>query len=316
MSNITIDRTPVVIATEINTIKRHAQTVMLQSAIEIGKRLVEAKELVPHGEWGDWLQHNVDYSKSTANNLMRIAKEFGDKQLSLFGGGKDVQALGEITYTQAVALLGVPDYEREEFVQENDVPNMSTRELEKLIRERDEAKKKEEAALKALDAAETDLDVYREQADEARRERDRLAKDMEALRGQMEEASAAGDDDAAHRLQQDLERAQKALKAAEKAKADLEEQLKAKPIDVPATVIEEKIIERIPDDVARELAQLRVRAHQPEASTRFRVQFDIAKKAFNELLETLAEVQTQDHETYAKFRGATLRLLEMAQNEL
>ena len=49
------NRTPEVIAAEINTIKAHTRTILIRSAIEIGERLIEAKEAVDHGEWEGWL---------------------------------------------------------------------------------------------------------------------------------------------------------------------------------------------------------------------------------------------------------------------
>ena len=55
------------LAVEIITFDRQAKITAVSCAIEIGERLLEAKELVPHGEWGKWLKENVNYSQSTAN---------------------------------------------------------------------------------------------------------------------------------------------------------------------------------------------------------------------------------------------------------
>ncbi|MBQ9995610.1 MAG: DUF3102 domain-containing protein, partial [Clostridia bacterium] len=84
MNNTIILRTPDVIAAEINTIKRTTAKYVLEQSIEIGRLLCEAKEAVPHGEWGHWLEENCAYSTSNANNLMRIYTEYGedDEQLS------------------------------------------------------------------------------------------------------------------------------------------------------------------------------------------------------------------------------------------
>jgi len=48
---------------------------MLTNAIEVGKRLKEAKALLPHGEWGKWLVESVSYSQRTANRLMQLFEE-------------------------------------------------------------------------------------------------------------------------------------------------------------------------------------------------------------------------------------------------
>ncbi len=40
----------------------------------IGDQLIKAKELLPHGMWGNWLQHNFNMSPRTAENLMNVAR--------------------------------------------------------------------------------------------------------------------------------------------------------------------------------------------------------------------------------------------------
>jgi hypothetical protein len=43
-------------------------------AIEAGRLLIEAKELVAHGEWAPWLLANVGFSERTARRYMQIAR--------------------------------------------------------------------------------------------------------------------------------------------------------------------------------------------------------------------------------------------------
>ncbi|MFV0618081.1 DUF3102 domain-containing protein [Megasphaera sp. WILCCON 0056] len=194
-------RTADTIATEINTIKRQTQKIMLASSIEIGKRLTEAKDMIDHGAWGKWLQDNVNYSERTAQNLMRVYDQYGDKfgmteMDSLFASGAP-NVFEELSYTQALALLSLPtDAEREEFVKENDVASMSTRELQEAIKARKEAedraidaekraweakeklKEAENRALQAEDKARNaeQSDLYDERLTAAERERDVLQK--------------------------------------------------------------------------------------------------------------------------------------------
>ena len=59
MSDSITDRTPLVIAVEVNTIKHQTEKVVLNNAIEIGRRLKEAKEMLQHGEWLTWLEESV-----------------------------------------------------------------------------------------------------------------------------------------------------------------------------------------------------------------------------------------------------------------
>ena len=132
----------VTLATEINTIKQQTRSIMMTASIEIGRRLVEAKAAVGHGNWEAWLKENVNYSQRTASNLIKVFQEYGTGQQKLFGKEANSQALADLSYTQAVALLGIQDPdERAEFLEENDVAAMTTRELEQAIKERDAAKK-------------------------------------------------------------------------------------------------------------------------------------------------------------------------------
>lgn len=133
-----LKRTPDLIADEINDIKDKTRKLVLNNSIEIGRRLIEAKSLLEHGEWGEWLKKSVEYSQRTANNLMKIFEEYGSNQITFLSNNINSQALANLSYTQAVALLGIPSVEREEFIKENDVEVMSTRELQKVIKERNE----------------------------------------------------------------------------------------------------------------------------------------------------------------------------------
>nr|WP_242831931.1 DUF3102 domain-containing protein [Desulfitobacterium hafniense] len=135
MNASSTERTPFVIAAEINAINRESRKMLLKNAIEVGRRLKEAKELLNHGEWLKWLKETVNYSKSTAENLMNLYKEYGPKLLSLSDDDLNSQALGNLTYTQAVLLLGLPEEEREEFVAQNDLDSMTTRQLSQTVKE-------------------------------------------------------------------------------------------------------------------------------------------------------------------------------------
>lgn len=52
---------------------------MQQSAVAVGERLIAVKRLLGHGQFGDWCQTEFSMSQKTAENLMNVAREFGDK---------------------------------------------------------------------------------------------------------------------------------------------------------------------------------------------------------------------------------------------
>ena len=148
------------------------------------------------------MANEVQFSQSTANNMMRIFEEYGDTQLGLFGG--DSQALTSLTYTKALRLLAIPAEEREEFVVENNVEELSTRELERIIKER-------EAEKAALQQQVQELQQRAEDAEEKRFPRSgrQGKKPDQFLSEELEKA------------RKDAEKAnQRAVEAANKAEAD------------------------------------------------------------------------------------------------
>lgn len=176
-------RTRHVVATEIRTIANQTKRMMIISAIEIGRRLVEAKDLVSHGSWGDWLKNEVYFSKSTANNYMKIFKEYAADQVGIIDTPLKSQTFGDLNYSQALKLLAVPSDEREEFIKNNDVDKMSTRELEEAIKRAEQAEKKAEdteAKLKETEKKLNSKEKINKLQDEKRAELEEATKEARA----------------------------------------------------------------------------------------------------------------------------------------
>ncbi|WP_284646806.1 DUF3102 domain-containing protein [Paenibacillus silviterrae] len=206
-----------VIAEEIREIDLKARQVVGQSIIEIGTRLIEAKNMVEHGQWGDWLKNNVNYSQSTANNFMRIATEFTEM---------NSQALANLSYTKAVALLGLPAEEREEFAEKNDIESMSSRELQAAIKEKQELERKLQEAQRTADqekAAREALAASMAKLQEQQQAHDELVKKLTA---DVESAQAAKDNKAAEAAKEQLKKAKEELAELKKRNKDLETELK------------------------------------------------------------------------------------------
>nr|DAE61875.1 MAG TPA: Protein of unknown function (DUF3102) [Caudoviricetes sp.] len=274
-------RTADTIATEINTIKRQTQKIMLASSIEIGKRLTEAKDMIDHGAWGKWLQDNVNYSERTAQNLMRVYDQYGDKfgmteMDSLFASGAP-NVFEELSYTQALALLSLPtDAEREEFVKENDVASMSTRELQEAIKARKEAEDR------AMDAE--------KRAWEAK----------EKLR-QAENRALQAEDKARNAEQSDLY--DERLTAAERERDVLQKR-----------VLELEARPAISDAGQEEIEKLKKKIHVLEAAStdedrmKFTAHMKIIQNAFNAMLSDIENIT--DNEKRTRYMSAAQKMLE------
>lgn len=287
MSNLVVNRTPEVIAAEINSIKEQTRKVVLYNSIEIGRKLVEAKELVPHGEWGNWLEEAVDYSKSTANNLMKIFEEYGSDQITLLDNNLKSQAFGNLNYSQAVLLLGLPSEEREKFVEENKVDEMSTRELKKAIadlkkanKEKDNALKERDEAMEKLSALEESNRILEETFNEGAEERNSLEEKVKELEKEIEEV--------------------KSSKPVETVNVDWEE--------ITAEV-QEKMDQLIEEKEAAERKIKELESKQNNSSVKFKIYFEEAGRSYQKLLEELASVKEIDEVEYIKYRKATEKFL-------
>lgn len=192
-----------------------------EAILTIGRCLTEAKQALPHGEWLPWLNERVEFSERTAQNFMRLAREWSNPQ-----------ALADLGAAKALTLLALPAEERESFIAENHVVggeektviDMTSRELEKAIRERKEA---QEAAAKA-----------QAEASAAEQARAKMAEDMALLNARLSGA------------QEDREQAAQAVARLEAQLAELKE----KPVEVAVeTVVDPEAIEKARAEAVAEM---------------------------------------------------------------
>lgn len=287
-STTTLTRSIEVITGEILSIRDNAKRVFYSSVIEIGKRLIEAKEQVPQGEWTGYLTNVLELKPSTAQNYMRIAREFGSDQISLSGKALD-ELFSGLSYSQLLPLVGLADEERREIAEENELDGMSSREIEKLVsdykaaraaeeqlqrqvKELKEAKKKaDKAAAKAEEEQESER-AARDAAEAKARELDGRVKELlEAAKATPIEASVVPDEETLERERQKVREEQAAaLKAAEARAAEVEEKLQR--AKNPAAVKVNFLFGEMQTIVGRITGALdELRADNPEAAEKFAV---------------------------------------------
>ena len=92
-----------VITEEILYYKDQAGSAILQ----IGRRLIEAKEKLDHGDWLPWLEQKVEFSERQAQNFMRLAREYPNPQ-----------PVADLGARKALALLAVAPEDRDAFLNE------------------------------------------------------------------------------------------------------------------------------------------------------------------------------------------------------
>lgn len=224
MNELVEKKSPAVLAAEIRALTAS----MLSTIVEIGRRMCQAKEILPHGQFGEWVKNETGYSQSTANNFMRLFQEYGAAQESLFGAEVKSQTFGNLPYSKALALLAVPAEDREEFAREHHVEDMSTRELKQAIKERDELRRQlneERAAAEGASLRISDLEEKLEALKNAPVEVAIQAADPEEVKRAVDEALQKAR--AAHReeLKAVAEEAKKANEERDKLKKQLKQAL-------------------------------------------------------------------------------------------
>ncbi len=235
------ERTVEMVTMEIRMLDRQAA----HSFIEIGRRLVEVKAMIPHGEWGDYLKNKVNYSHSMANNFMRIYERFGTAQQSLFGTELKYQSLVNLSMTKLLALCEIPDDEIETFVEEHDVENISSRELQKIIRERDQAVADAKAAKQARDKMQDDMRLANARLTSANAETLNIQQKLE-----FEKNRADGYQEM---LQGQKKKAQAAQEQLDKLRLELEE-ARNRPVEVAVQEPDPAVIEAAAEKAAKEAA--------------------------------------------------------------
>jgi len=106
----------------------------------LGRVFIEAKKLVPHGEFDRWIAENAEgTSRREAESLMAAALRFD--------GRPEFEGIGQ---TSLFKMLALPEGTEEAFVAEHDVKAMTTREVAEAVKK---ARAEAQAAIDEAEAA-------------------------------------------------------------------------------------------------------------------------------------------------------------------
>lgn len=324
------ERTLEVIAGEIRTYKG----LIVASAIEIGRRLYEAKELIPHGQFIEWVKNNTGLSRTTTNDYMWLFKEFSKEQGCLFGAELNVRTFEHLDYTKVLALRPLSTEEREAFVEENDMETLSVRDVKRLVAERTaELEAENEKKALALANAENKMSVMQGElesnADELKKAREIISelearpvvtvteRDEEAIEAAAEEARKA----AAKEYEELIKTADKAKSEAEKALRTAKEEISALRRDkaqLDTAAASKSTIDKLNAQYEQRIKAAEDRAAAAEkqlklaspASGEFAAAFSRAQVEIEAMHKALGKIENA--ELAGQLRAATLAVLEQA----
>ena len=289
MSEMITVRDLAMVTSDIQYAQRQGARQLASNLIEIGRLLVEAKTMVAPAEWEKYIWDNFGYSTSSADNWMKLYREYGDNQESLFDSFTNSQTFGKLSYTQLLALTALPAEERSAFVESHDVENMSTRQLQQAIRERDEAlKAKDEAENRAAEMV-GQAEKLRQDAAEDAKKAIKKAQDAEQARGRAEKS----EQNALNLVEKLKKQLADATAAEESAKADLKKARENQ--DIPESIMEQlrreaeaSAAEKATTDIQKQLTAAEEKAKE-ETKAR-----EAAEAAAREAQEKLVAVQKSE----------------------
>ena len=263
----------------------------------------------------EYVEKELDYSKRNAYRYIEISEGYNVTSMA---------QIGNLRMVKLLALSKLEEPQREEFISTNSVNEMTTKELQQAIKDRDKAVNEKEIYSSALKKAEDEKfisdNLLRESKEAAKadikklkdslkEEKKKSSEEVAKLQSFIGEAKDSGNDEEVIRLQASLNEIQGDLDSSAQRIDELEAQLKEKPTDV--ITAEPVIIEKVPEEVEKELHELRKKVSQngDQSVNKFKNYFNELQKVFKDELEVMAEIKVTDAETYEKCKRNVLNLI-------
>ncbi len=118
-----------------------------QNLIQFGRVLIEAKPLVPRGQFEGWVKNNFGISERTAQGYMAVYRRFGVKE-----------QYRNVQFSKLQEMLALPEGTEEQFSAEHNLDDMSAREIKRAVQQaKAEAQAEIEKERTAREAAEAKI---------------------------------------------------------------------------------------------------------------------------------------------------------------
>lgn len=230
---------------EVNVRYRQAESLAGMSAMmlaDAGRRLIEIKSRIPHGQFETWCADNLEFSKSKAEKMMKLAERVDDEN-SLFS---KTETFTDIGISRVWALLAAPEEVAAEVIETKDVESMKVRELKAEIAR---IKEEKEAAERKATTLEGNNDSIRKDLASLQRKLSETVSEEEFA--EMQAAAQAQKEDLTKELSEAKAASADIQAKLDKAKEDLKKQ-RAKQKELEAAKDEE--VQKRVEEVSIELA--------------------------------------------------------------
>ena len=296
---------------EVNVRYRQAESLAGMSAAmlaDAGRRLIEIKGRIPHGQFEDWCAKNLEFSKSKAEKMMKLSEKM-DNENSLFS---KTETFTDIGISRIWALLAAPEEIAAEIVETHDVSDMTVRELKEEIQtlkrrvkeEEDKRHEAEMAVFTPFEQEKADMEANIEHMTEELKSYKAAAEELESVKKDLEDAKA--------KLKKQKEK-QKALEAAkdeevrkgiEESKAEIEKKAREDALTESAAEIAKNTDEIM---LLQETVE-KLEAEKAKLSNTDLMEF---KVLCDQLQDIVGKIKTLIDRTHDKDNALALRMTEV-----
>lgn len=317
---------------EVNVKYRQAEMLARQSWIllaDAGRRLIEIKSRIPHGQFLDWCEKNLEFSHSKAARIMKLASEIDGENGLL----TKLETYPTIGISTVLALLEAPEEVAAEVIEENDIESMTVRELKaELARVREE---KEAAERKADMIDQNNDDIRKELASMQRKLSESVSEEefnemQAAAQAQKEDltkeltgakAEAAALQAKLDKTKEDLKKAKEKLKASEAAKdEEIQERLaktaanNEEQANADANAAAEAELQKQREQISHLAEEVdRLEAEKTKLSNtslrEFKFLVDQLQDIYFKICDVITEENLHDEETGAKMQAALQKII-------
>ena len=301
----------------------------LSALADVGRKIAEIKNRIPHGEFESWCADNLVFSKRQAEQYMKLASKIDDEH-SLFS---KTQTFADIGISRVWALLAAPEEVAAEVMETHDVTDMTVRELKetikKLTAEKDAAEERADRAEMSITSPDSEeladaqnaIDHLNEKLETTERQfREREEELEQSVRNSLDRESeiqakldkAKDDLKKAKAKAKDIEAAkdEEVRKSLEEGRADIEKKAyedAAAKVDATLAQNAEEII-RLQDEVER--LEKRLANSNNELLMEFKVYMDELQDIYWKINELITEQNEADLEIGLKMQNAIKNVIE------
>lgn len=283
-----VDKTTEELQIEVNGLYHQMEmigNIAMMIAANAGQRLLVIKDRLNHGEFESWCESHLDFSKRKAEMMMSLAKRC-EEENSLFS---KTQTFADLSISKVFALLAAPEEVAVEVVENNDISEMTVRELKEEI----SVLKSQNTEIGELKNRIKELEQEKPEPGASSDELEKRDKEIEDLKEKLKKSKSDTDAE----VKKALEEARVELdRELEKAVATAKVQAKAENMKT-----EEEL-----SKARAEVEKLNAAVASGEVLAAFRINVNNLQSTFNECMNQLDQM---DKDSAEKFKGALKKIL-------